>query len=47
MDKVLVSLDYLKLGPFLKDYGPLNNPNTNQKFYQVVEKKLIDITYKF
>lgn len=47
MDKVLVSLDYLKLGPFLKDYGPLNSPNTNQKFYQIVKENLIDITYKF
>lgn len=27
--------DYIKLGPYMEQYGPLNNPNTNQKFYKI------------
>lgn len=27
------SFDYIKTGPFIKERGPLNDPNTNQKFY--------------
>ena len=38
---------YIKIGPYIKEKGPLNNPNTNQKLYQLKEKELIDITYKF
>ncbi len=35
-DKVsLVSLDYLKLGPYKEEFGPLNNPKTNQKFFKI------------
>lgn len=50
--------NYIKYGPYIKEKGPLNNKNTNQRFYQ---KKYIpineieehgdyfiqDITYKF
>lgn len=43
--------DYIKLGPYEEDKGPLNNPNTNQRLYHVVhmkrDNKLIDITNKF
>lgn len=28
-------LDYLKLGPYIEERGPLNNPNTNQRMYRV------------
>lgn len=41
------NFDFIKLGPYQEEKGPLNNPNTNQKFYQVVEGELVDITYKF
>lgn len=45
-------LDYLKLGSYKEGFGPLDNPNTNQRFYQVIHTPtasslLIDITYKF
>ena len=45
-------LDYLKLGAYKESFGPLNNPKTNQRFYQVMKTAtsstlLIDITYKF
>lgn len=44
--------DYIKLGPYIKERGPLNNRTTNQKFYKVFHfsngtSKLIDITHKF
>ena len=26
-------IDYVKIGPYKAEYGPLNNPNTNQRFY--------------
>lgn len=41
------NFDFIKLGPYQEENGPLNNPNTNQKFFQVVDGELIDITYKF
>lgn len=50
----LKNFDYIKLGPYIEEKGPLNNPNTNQKFYEVcrinkLPDKFImkDITSKF
>ena len=52
----LKNFDYIKLGPYIEELGPLNSKTTNQKFYEVrqvsdVEGKLYygldDITYKF
>ena len=43
----LNNFDYIKIGPYIEEYGPLNNPNTNQKMYLVDNGKLIDITSKF
>ena len=52
-------LDYIKIGSYMKEYGPLNNPNTNQKMFKLVPnsskyikdknrfKEMVDITYKF
>lgn len=28
-------LDYIKLGPFIKDKGPLNSKTTNQRIYKI------------
>ena len=39
--------DYIKLGPYKKELGGLNNPNTNQRFYHIENGKLVDWTYKF
>jgi len=40
--------DYIKVGPFLKHFGPLNNPKTNQRLYHVeADGQLTDITYRF
>lgn len=47
--------DFIKLGPYIEELGPLDNPNTNQRFYRVHKKivsgiegyELEDETYKF
>lgn len=50
----LENFDYIKLGPYIKDRGPLNDRNTNQRFYEVLRVSKIpsrfvmkDITHKF
>lgn len=50
----LKNFNFIKLGPYMEEKGPLNNPNTNQKFYEVcriskLPDKFImkDITSKF
>lgn len=54
----LRNFDYIKLGPYIKERGPLDSKTTNQKFYKVVPFKeydtledklysLEDITYRF
>ena len=40
-------LDYIKIGEYDDNKGGLNNPNTNQIFYEIKNDKLINITYKF
>lgn len=48
--------DFLKLGPYIEELGPLNSKTTNQRMYKVVYNhyddgtsgyELEDITYKF
>lgn len=51
--------DYIKVGPYIEEYGPLNKETTNQRLYMVArrfdtntltgddKKERIDITYKF
>lgn len=43
----LNNFDFIKLGPYIKQLGPLNNKGTNQKFYKVKNNQLEDITNKF
>lgn len=43
----LQNYDYIKIGPYMPDRGPLNNPNTNQKFFKITNGELENITYKF
>ena len=35
--KVLDALDYVKVGPFIDEYGPLDSPKTNQRFYRITK----------
>ena len=43
--------DFVKIGSYQKDLGPLNSPTTNQRLYRVyhteVSTVLMDITYVF
>ena len=47
--------DYIKIGPYIKEKGGLDNPNTNQIMFKVTKEHtgigifplLDDITYKF
>ena len=45
------NFDYIKLGPYIEEKGPLNNPNTNQILYKINHTETSDvlenITYKF
>lgn len=52
----LKNFNFVKLGPYIKELGPLNSRTTNQKFYKVenvsykdgsLRYALNDITYKF
>ena len=29
------TLDFIKVGTYMKEHGPLNSPTTNQKFYEI------------
>lgn len=45
------NFDYIKLGPYIEERGPLDNPNTNQRLYKTIMTddgpKLKDITFRF
>lgn len=43
----LENFNFIKLGPYIEDRGPLDNSNTNQRFYKVKDGKLEDCTYLF
>ena len=43
----LSNFDYIKLGPYKEEFGPLNSRTTNQRFYKVSDGELINITSKF
>lgn len=32
---VLPSLDFVKVGPYVEEFGPLDSPSTNQRFYRI------------
>lgn len=49
-DELRISdFDYIKVGPYIEEFGGLDNPNTNQRMYKVskLPESLIDITNKF
>jgi len=40
--------DYIKIGPYIRHLGPLNQPTTNQRFYrQTPDGDFEDITFRF
>ena len=38
--------DYIKIGPYIKELGPLNSKTTNQRMYSLING-IEDITYRF
>lgn len=43
----LENFDFIKLGPYIEELGPLNSKTTNQRFYKVEEGNLVDVTNLF
>lgn len=43
----LNNFNFIKLGPYIEELGPLNSKTTNQRFYRIKENKLVDITNLF
>ena len=39
--------DYVKIGPYIEDMGPLKSPDTNQRFYAIENGDLTDRTSRF
>lgn len=39
--------DFIKIGPYMPKYGPLNKKTTNQRLYEIKNGEKVDITYKF
>lgn len=49
-DCILLNLhnfDYIKVGPYKKELGPLTSKTTNQRYYKVIDNSLVDFTYLF
>lgn len=42
-DELFELFDYIKIGPYIAEFGPLNNPKTNQRLYH----HRVDITAQF
>ena len=40
-------VDYLKIGSYKQEFGGLDNINTNQKMYKIIDTKTLDITEQF
>lgn len=47
LNSILDNLDYLKIGSYKEEFGPLDSPTTNQKFFKVNNRELINVTYLF
>ena len=46
-DKIdLKNFDYVKIGPYIEEKGPLTCKTTNQVLFEIKDLKLEDITYK-
>lgn len=39
--------DYVKIGSYIAEKGPLNKKTTNQRLYEIKNGERFDITYKF
>lgn len=41
------NFDYVKVGPYIEEFGPINKPTTNQRLYKIVGDLQIDVTKEF
>lgn len=46
LDNYKEYFDYIKIGPYIKELGPLNSKTTNQRMYRL-NADIEDITYEF
>ena len=50
-DEIFAAFDYVKVGPYIEAFGPLNSKTTNQRLYKVSHAasgySLTDITSRF
>lgn len=46
-NSLIVLLDYIKIGSYKEEFGPLNNPKTNQRLWKKDNGDWSNITYKF
>ena len=47
IQEIVNDLDYFKIGSYKQSLGGLDSAATNQRFYQVINGEITDITYKF
>ena len=40
-------LDFVKIGPYMAEFGPLNSENTNQRFFKIEGGDKTDLTHLF
>ena len=45
--KFIAVFDYIKIGPYIEEYGGLDKSTTNQVMFEIKDKILRNITYKF
>jgi len=41
------NFNYIKLGPYIEEFGGLDSPETNQRFYRIENGRMTDITDLF
>ena len=41
------NFNFIKLGPYIEEFGPLDNKNTNQRFYKIENNNLVNMTDRF
>jgi anaerobic ribonucleoside-triphosphate reductase activating protein len=46
-DCLIEHFDYIKLGPYIEHLGGLDSVTTNQRFYRVYNRAMIDVTEGF
>lgn len=44
---MIENFDYVKVGPYIEEFGPINKPTTNQRLYKIVGDLQIDVTKEF